>query len=97
MGARTHHSLAAKFWFGVALPTLLFVLFNLFIVFAIRLGEGFAPATVLLLSVYALPVMMLVNCWVFFVDWRSRGSLIAAGLAVPLCVGLFMAIFIQSK
>ncbi len=90
-------SFAAKFWLGVALPMLIFVLFILFIVFAIRIGEGFAPAVVLLLSVYAFPVMMLVNCWVFFIDWRRRSHLFAAGLAVPLCVGFIMAIFIQSK
>lgn len=90
-------SLAAKFWLGVALPMLIFVLFILFIVFVIRLGEGFAPVVVLLLSAYAFPVIMLVNCWVFFIDWRTRSHLFAAGLAVPLCVGAFMAIFIHSK
>jgi hypothetical protein len=90
-------SFAAKFWLGVALPILLFVLFILFIVFAIRLGQGFAPAGVLLLSVYAFPVMLLVNCWVFFVDWRSRSHVFAAGLAVPLCAGFIMAILIQAK
>ncbi len=90
-------SFAAKFWLGVALPMLIFALFILFIVFAIRLGQGFAPAVVLLLSAYAFPVMMVVNCWVFFVDWRSRSHLFWAGLVVPLCVGFFMAIFIQSK
>ena len=88
---------AAKFWLGVALPMLIFVLFILFIVFAIRLGQGFAPAGVLLLSAFAVPAMMLVNCWVFIVDWRSRSHLFAAGLAVPLCVGVIMAIVIQAK
>jgi hypothetical protein len=95
MKSRT--SFAAKFWLGVALPMLLFVLFILFIVFAIRLGQDFGPAGVLVLSVYAFPAMMVVNCWVFFVDWRSRSHIFAAGLAVPLCVGFFMAILIQAK
>ena len=90
-------SFAVKFWLGVALPMLLFALFILFIVFAIRLGQGFAPAGVFVLSVYALPVMTLVNCWVLFVNWRSRGLLFAAGLAVPFCVGCAMAILIQAK
>jgi hypothetical protein len=88
---------AARFWLGVALPTLIFVFFILFIVFAARVGQGFAPVVVLLLSAYALPVILLVNCWVLFVDWSSRKLLIAAGLAVPLCVGVAMAILIQSK
>jgi hypothetical protein len=90
-------SFAAKFWFGVALPMLLFALFILLIVFAIRLGQGFGPAGVLVLSVYAFPVMTLVNCWVFFVDWRSRSHLFAAGLAIPLCVGFIMTIIIRAK
>ena len=76
---------------------LLFVLFVLVIVFAIRLGQRFAPAGVFVLSVYAFPVLVLVNCRVFFVDWRSRSHLFAAGHAVPLCVGFIMAIIIQAK
>jgi hypothetical protein len=94
---KPHIAFAAKLWLGVALPMLLFVLFILFIVFAIRVGQGFAPAGVFVLSVYAFPVMTLVNCWIFFVDWRSRVRLFAAGLAVPLCVGFIMAILIQAK
>lgn len=96
-GERTKVSLASKFWLGIAFPLLLFVLFILFIVFAIRLGQGFAPAFVFVLSVYAVPVMLLVNCWVLFVDWRSRGRLFAAGLAMPLCVGFIMVIIIHAK
>ena len=95
MAPRT--SVSTRFWLGVALPMLVFVLFILLIVFALRVGEGFAPVGVLLMSGYALPVMMLVNCWVFFVVWRNRKYLFTAGLAVPLCVAVFMAILIQSK
>ena len=90
-------SVAARFWLGVALPTLIFVFFILFLVFATRLGQGFGPAGVLVLSVFALPVMVLVNCWVLFVNWRSRGLLFAAGLTLPICVGFTMAIVIQAK
>ena len=90
-------SVATRFWLGVALPTLVLSLFILFLVFVTGHGKGVAPAGVLVLSVFIVPVTMLVNCWVFFVNWQGRGLLFSAGLAVPLCVGCALALLIHGS
>lgn len=90
-------SIAARLGWGVVLPMLLFGLYILVIVFAVRVGQGFAPAGVLVLSVFAFPVMLLVNCWVLLVDWQSRSSLVGAGFVVPVAVSVFMTVLIQTK
>jgi hypothetical protein len=92
---RPRTSVSARFWLGVALPTLVLVLFILFLVFATGYGRESAPVVVIILSFVALPATMLVNCWVLFVTWSDRALLFAAGLAVPLYVGCGMAIFVH--
>jgi hypothetical protein len=81
----------------VALPTLVLVLFILFLVFATGRGRESAPVVVLLLSFLALPATMLANCWVLFVHWHSRALLFAAGLTVPFYVGSGMAIYVHGR
>jgi hypothetical protein len=36
---------------------------------------------------------MLVNCWVLFVNWRTRVRLFLAGLTIPALVGIGSALF----
>ena len=90
-------SVAGRFWLGVALPTLLLVLFLLFLVFVTGHGKGAGPASVFVLSFFAVPIMLIVNCWVLFVRWQDRGWLFAAGTALPLCVGFAAAYMIHGS
>jgi hypothetical protein len=69
----------------------------LFLVFVTGHGKGAAPAGVLVLSMFIVPATMLVNCWVLFVKWQSRGLLFAAGLTVPFCVGCALAFMIHGS
>jgi ABC-type phosphate transport system permease subunit len=94
---RPQISVAARFWLGVALPTLVLLLFILFLVFVTGQGKGAAPAGVFVLSVFILPVTMLANSWVLFVNWHGRGLLFAAGLALPLFVGCVLTYMIHGS
>ena len=94
LAMRPRTSVSARFWLGVALPTLALVLFILFLVFATG-GEETGPVVVLIVSIVAVPATMLANCWVLFVNWNRRVLLFAGGLAGPLYVGCGMAIFLH--
>ncbi|MFY9314174.1 MAG: hypothetical protein WAO95_01285 [Burkholderiales bacterium] len=79
------------------MPTVVLVLFILFLVFAMGRGRGFAPMGVVVLSFVALPATALANCWVLFVNWSGRTLLCFAGFALPLYVGCGMAVFVDGR
>lgn len=76
-------SIATRFWLGVALPHALAV--ALLLMFIVIGGKGleWSPFVAFLLALVAMPIAMLVACWVLFVRWRGTVSLATAGLVVP--------------
>jgi hypothetical protein len=87
-------SVSTRFWLGVAPPILALVLFILFLAFATGASES-GPIVVLIVSIVAVPMAMLVNCWVLFVNRSDRAPLFVGGLAAPLYVGCALAIFLH--
>jgi hypothetical protein len=39
-------------------------------------------------SLFAVPLVMLLNCWVLFVNWRLRLRLVASASVLPAIVGI---------
>lgn len=84
---RTNPSVWTRFWLGAVIPTA-----GLALVFAatIASGHGRAEAPLLLFftSLVAVPAVLLLNCWVLFVAWSSRLSMLVAAGTIPAIVGL---------
>ena len=88
-------SVSPRFWLGVVLPI---VLLALWIALLIATGHGRqgAPLVMFFASFVALPATMLANCWVLFVNWKTRARLFLAGLALPALVGLAAALVVHA-
>jgi len=84
----------ARFWLGMALPTLCLAVFTALLAVLGGQGKEFAPILLLLMALVTLPLTMLANGWTLFVDWR-RGRLVAGAFVLPVIVAVLMAIFLQ--
>jgi hypothetical protein len=89
-------ALSARFWLGMALPTIVLALVTAFLVLVAGQGREAAPLVVLAVSVVALPAAMLANGWVLFAPWRPA-ALIVGGFAVPVLIAVAMALYIQGS
>ena len=91
-------STSSRFVYGVLLPVLGLLAFEVLIIEAAR-GEGetagFASMQVAFISFVALPAMMLFNYWTLFVRWNRRSTLLLGGLVFPLIVGIAVAVLIH--
>jgi hypothetical protein len=85
---------SSRFWLGVVQPT---ALLALWVAAVIATGQGreWAPATLLIASLAALPAIMLVNCYVLFVDWKSRARMVLAAHAIPGAMVLAALAFVH--
>jgi hypothetical protein len=57
----------------------------------------FTPLLLLVLSIVAVPAVMLVNCWTLFVSWRGSLPLLLAGLAMPALAGAVFTMFVHGR
>lgn len=89
-------SVATRFWLGVALPTVLLAAWILLVVLTGG-GREWAPVVALIGAFVALPLSMLLNCWVLFVDWRGHARLAFAGLIIPAVVAAAIAAFVHGS
>ena len=87
-------SIAARFWLGMALPTICLAAFTVLLALIGGEGKEFAPILLLLIAIVALPLAMLANGWALFVGWR-RGRLVAVAFVLPAIVAGAMAMFLQ--
>ena len=90
----TTTSIAARFWLGMALPTLCLAVFTVLLALIGGKGKEFAPILLLLMSLVTLPLTMLANGWTLFVGWR-RSRLVAGAFVLPAVVAVVMALFLQ--
>lgn len=90
----TNTSIAARFWLGMALPTLGLAVFTVLLALIGGKGKEFAPILLLLMALVALPLTMLANGWTLFVGWR-RSRLVAGAFVLPAIVAVVMAMFLQ--
>ena len=89
--AATPVPVSTRFWLGVALPhAMAFVLLLMFIVIGGK-GLEWSPFVAFLLALVAMPIAILIACWVLFVRWRGTLSLAAAGLIVPFGMTFLIA------
>jgi hypothetical protein len=88
-------SLRARFGFGVVLPHVALIVFLLVLILVGGKGKEFAPVLALILAFVAVPMTVLINCWVLFVDWKGVASSFLAGLIVPALTGLAFALFMM--
>jgi hypothetical protein len=86
--------ISARFWFGVVQPTALLA-FWIAAVIATGQGKEWAPAGLLIASLAALPAIMLVNCYVLFVAWKSRARMLLAAHAIPGAMALASLAFVH--
>ncbi len=77
-------SVAMRFWGGLILSTALMI--GMILLFTLATGQGreWEPLAAFMISFVAVPLVMLVNCWVLFVSWRSKTLLVLASQVVPL-------------
>lgn len=94
--ARATISVAARFGLGVALPAALLAAWILLVVLTGG-GREWAPVIALVGAFVALPLAILLDCWVLFVDWRGRARLALAGLILPAIVGAGIAAFVHGS
>lgn len=82
---------STRFWLGVALPHVMAIV--LLLIFILIGGKGleWSPFVAFLLALVAMPIAILVACWVLFVRWRGTVSLATAGLFVPFGMVLLVA------
>lgn len=82
---------AARFWLGVVLPQVTVAV--LLLVFIVLGGGGleWSPFLVFLLSLVAFPIGSVVGCWVLFVRWKRKRSLVAAGSIIPALTAYVLA------
>lgn len=90
----TNTSIAARFWLGMALPTIGLAVFTVLLALIGGKGKEFAPILLLLMALVALPLTMLANGWTLFVGWR-RSRLVAGAFVLPAIVAVVMAMFLQ--
>jgi hypothetical protein len=83
---QTSPRLSTKFWLGAVIPT---IGLALVVAAAIATGRGKSEAPIVLFfaSLFAVPAVLLLNCWVLFVAWSSRIRMLAAACAIPAVVG----------
>jgi hypothetical protein len=94
--ARATISVAARFGLGVALPAALLAAWILLVVLTGG-GREWAPVIAMVGAFVALPLALLLDCWVLFVDWRSHARLAFAGLILPALVGAGIAAFVHGS
>ena len=74
-----------RFLLGSVLPTVLLVV-GLSLLLATGIGKREAPAIVFFASLFAVPAVLLLNCWVLFIAWSSSTRIALAAAVLP---GLF--------
>lgn len=80
-------SVLARFGNGVALPMVLFVLWQ-WVLIASTSGTGsWAGMTVFFTSLVTVPALLVLDSWVLAVRWRGHFRAFFAGLALPAIVG----------
>jgi hypothetical protein len=55
-------------------------------------GGGFEAAFLVITGLVVVPGILVANCWLFFVRWPGRGTLLLAGLLLPGLMGLAQAL-----
>ena len=85
-------SISTRFVLGSVVPA---VFLTLCIVLIVVGGKGVAPMIVMLASLFAVPGVMLLNCWVLFVDWQRRYRLVVSAAVLPaiLIVGSVLFVY----
>jgi hypothetical protein len=89
-------SVNGRFLLGAVLPALaLAAVVGLLIATGGGLRE--APMIVFFAALFAVPAVVLLNCWVLFVSWPRRTPLVGSGLLLPAIFALGSALFIHGS
>ena len=88
----TRLSISTRFVLGSLVPS---VLLALCIVLIVVSGKGEPPMIVILASLFVVPGVMLLNCWVLFVDWQHRYRLVVSAAVLPAIVILGSILFVH--
>jgi len=87
-------AVSTRFWLGSVLPALAL---GLFIALVLATGQGRQEAPIILFfaSLVAVPMVVLLNCWVLFVNWRLRLRLVASACVLPALIGIGSLLFVH--
>jgi hypothetical protein len=80
-----------RFWLGSVLPALALALLIALVVTTGR-GRQEAPMVLFFASLFAVPLVVLLNCWV---NWRLRLRLVASASVLPAIVGIGSVLFVH--
>ena len=86
---------SAKKIFGVLLPVLTFMGFDVLLCGSVGGGErGFAVMALTFASIVIIPGLLVANCWVLLFRWQKKYELFLAGLLLPVVVGFLEYLFV---
>jgi len=79
---------AAKFSFGVVLPVLAFIGYQVALVGSSSGHGNWEGMGVAYGSIVIVPGLFVINIWIFPLQWQRRFTVFLAGLALPAVIGL---------
>lgn len=78
---------AAKLSYGILLPILLFVFYQLVLIGSKDGSGSWDGMSIFFGSLFIVPALLIANCWVLFIAWTRKFSLILAGILLPTVIG----------
>ena len=81
---------------GLLLPVALLVTFEVALAEASRGEGGFEAAYLAIIGILVTPGLLLANCWLFFRRWHSHWRVFFAGLALPMLMGVSLALMLYA-
>jgi hypothetical protein len=77
----------AKFGYGIFLPVVFFVACQILLILSLDSGGGWDGIGLAFGSLVIVPALLIANCWVLFIVWRRRSTVILAGTMLPAGIG----------
>jgi hypothetical protein len=68
---------------GLLVPAVLLTGWDVILGGASRGSGGFEAAFLVITGLVVIPGIVVANCWLYFVRWPGRGTLLLAGLVLP--------------
>lgn len=78
---------AAKLGYGVLLPAILFIVYQIVLIGSMNSTGGWEGMGIAFGSLVIVPALLIANCWVLFVAWMRRTAVMLAGIALPAVIG----------
>ena len=79
---------AAKFGYGVALPVLTLVIYQVLLGVSLDSSGSWDGMGLVVAMILSIPGMLVANCWVPMHSWATRRKVLVAGLALPALLAL---------